>query len=82
MFTLSAVNGLKVKHWYRKKFDSTECSEEKAISYPVVVAVVVNSALAVEKQAVLACFESQGPVGAEEELIADLGMRVGYKDKQ
>lgn len=54
---------------------------KKAISYPVVVAVVVNSALAVEKQAVLACFERQGSVGAEEELIADLGMRVGYKDR-
>lgn len=43
---------------------------------------VVNSALAVKKQAVLACFESQSSVGAEEELIADLGMRVGYKDNR
>lgn len=40
---------------------------------------VVNSAFAVEKQAVLARFEGQSAIGAEEELITDLGVCVGYK---
>lgn len=45
------------------------------IHRPVVVAMVVHRALAVEEEAVLAGLQGQGAVGAEEELVAVL--RVG-----
>lgn len=47
-----------------------------AVNRPVVVAVVVDSALAVEQKAVLACLYGEGTVCAEEELIAELWVRV------
>lgn len=48
-----------------------------AVHRPVVVAVVVHRALAVEEQPVLAGLQGQGAVGAEEELVAVLRVGVG-----
>lgn len=48
-----------------------------AIDGPVVVAVVVDGALAVEQQAVLAVLLGQGAVGAEEEVVAEVRMGIG-----
>lgn len=47
-----------------------------AVDAPVVVAVVVHGALAVEQQAVLAGLQGEGAVGALEELVAADGVMV------
>lgn len=48
-----------------------------AVDGPVVVAVVVHGALAVEQQAVLAHLLGEGAVGAEVEVVAEVRVRVG-----
>lgn len=48
-----------------------------AVDRPVVVAVIVDRAFAVEEQTVLARLQGQGAIGAEEELITVLGVGVG-----
>lgn len=47
------------------------------VNGPVVIAVVVDGAFAVEEKTVLASFQGQGAIGAQEEGIAVLGMGVG-----
>lgn len=47
-----------------------------AVHGPEIVAMVVHRSMAVEKQSVLAVFEGQGAVRAEEEGVAALGMGV------
>lgn len=47
-----------------------------AINSPVVVAVVVYGTFAIEQQSILAHFDSQSAVRAQEELVAELRMRV------
>lgn len=47
-----------------------------AIDRPVVVAVIVNGTFAVEQQSVFARFQRQRAVGAQEELVAELGVAV------
>lgn len=47
------------------------------VDRPVVVAVIVNAAFAIEQQTVLTSLLCQGAIGAEEELIAALGMCIG-----
>ena len=51
-----------------------------AVDSPVVVAVVVHGAFAVEQETVLAGFHRQGTVGAKEELVAELGVGVCLED--
>ena len=48
-----------------------------AVDGPVVVAMIMHGALAVEEQSVLAGLQAQGAVGAEEEGVAVLGVGVG-----
>lgn len=47
-----------------------------AFRSPVVIAVVVHGPLAVEEQAVFAGLHRQRPIRAEEELVAELWVRV------
>lgn len=47
-----------------------------AVDSPVVVAMVVDVALAVKEESVSALFDTQGAILAEEEVVAQLGMRV------
>lgn len=47
-----------------------------AVHGPVVVAVIVHRSLAVKEQSVLAGLQRESAVGAKEELVAILGVRV------
>lgn len=48
-----------------------------ALDGPVVVAVIVHSTFTIEQQTILACLQGQCAVGAFEELMAIVWMRVG-----
>lgn len=48
-----------------------------ALNRPVVVAVIVNGAFAIEQQTIFASLQCQSSVGAEEELIAHFGVCIG-----
>jgi len=61
--------------------DSTLCGQQLklaslAVDAPVIVAIVVHSALAVKQQAVLTGLQRQGAVGTLVELVAGIGMGV------